>query len=124
MHVPPVARRAAEAISGIGIRYQYPAGGGNRGGERAEDIRLTEGRLYEALRDGRFVLVAPSQVDVGGRTDRVRPVVPAATTEPSSASNTVTLVRPDAYVAWTGDVHDRTGLEGALAAWCGPAVPR
>jgi 2-polyprenyl-6-methoxyphenol hydroxylase-like FAD-dependent oxidoreductase len=124
MRVPLVAQRAAEAISGIGIHYSYPAGGGYRGGQRAEDLRLTDGRLYEALRDGRFALIGPSHVDVGDRVDRVRSVVPAVAAAPSRASDTVTLVRPDAYVAWTGDVRDRAGLEDALAAWCGPAVPR
>jgi 2-polyprenyl-6-methoxyphenol hydroxylase-like FAD-dependent oxidoreductase len=128
MHVPPVAQRAAEAISGLGIHYRYPGGG-----ERANDVRLTDGRLYEALREGRFVLVAPSHVDVGGRADRVRSVVPAAAgvpaapgvpVVPSQAPGTATLVRPDAYVAWTGDVRDRAAIEDALAAWCGPAVPR
>ena len=122
MHVPPVARRVGNAISGIGIRYQYLAGEGYRGGERAEDLRLADGRLYEALRDGRFVLVAPSHVDVSGWAGRVRSVVSAATTVPSPTSDAVTLVRPDAYVAWTGDARDRTGLECALAAWCGPAA--
>jgi 2-polyprenyl-6-methoxyphenol hydroxylase-like FAD-dependent oxidoreductase len=124
MQVPPVARRAADAISGLGIRYRYPAGVGYRGGERAEDIRLSDGRLYEARRDGRFVLVAPSHVDVGGWTDRVRSVVRAEPIVASGAPDTVTLIRPDGYVAWTGDIHDATALDVALAALRGPAVMR
>jgi 2-polyprenyl-6-methoxyphenol hydroxylase-like FAD-dependent oxidoreductase len=27
-------------------------------------------------------------------------------------------------LAWTGEVHDLSGPDGALAAWCGPAMTR
>jgi 2-polyprenyl-6-methoxyphenol hydroxylase-like FAD-dependent oxidoreductase len=79
--------KAAETISGIGIRY------GSHG--RVPDIQLTDGRLYEALRGGRFVLVANDRpADVPAYVHVVKPVTPVA--EPI-------LVRPDGYSAGRGE---------------------
>jgi hypothetical protein len=104
--LPPIARRAARTISGIGVRYP----GAHGAGARAADLPLADGsRLYEALRAGTFVLVGTG-LDAAGWTDRVRVVAPA---EPQAS---VVLVRPDGYVAWTGR---RDGAAAAVAAWCG-----
>jgi 2-polyprenyl-6-methoxyphenol hydroxylase-like FAD-dependent oxidoreductase len=86
LSVPAVARRALGTVSGIGIDYP--------GAPRAADLPLRGGgRLYEALRDGGFVLVAAG---AAGVRDGVRIVEPADPTLPS------TLVRPDAHVAGRG----------------------
>jgi 2-polyprenyl-6-methoxyphenol hydroxylase-like FAD-dependent oxidoreductase len=81
----PAAGRAAATISGIGIQYGKAT--------RVPDMLLSEGRLYEALRGGRFVLVANDQpADVPDHVRVVKPVTPVA--EPI-------LVRPDGYRATT-----------------------
>jgi hypothetical protein len=95
--VPPIAERIAETISGIGVRYAPPRGADRRVGTRASDVLLRDGRrLHEALRGGRFVLLAsgpaggielPSQVDVVERHEAV---------------DRWTLIRPDGYVGWVG----------------------
>jgi 2-polyprenyl-6-methoxyphenol hydroxylase-like FAD-dependent oxidoreductase len=91
LRLPPVARRAAGTISGIGIDYP--------GAPRARDVALRDsGRLYAELRRGKFVLLAPSADDsmVDGWQDRVVPASPVDATMPW------TLVRPDAHIAWRG----------------------
>ncbi|MGW4212245.1 FAD-dependent monooxygenase [Lentzea sp. NPDC004789] len=91
LRLPPVARKAAGTISGIGIDYP--------GAPRAQDVPLQDSRLYEALRDGKFVLVAPDEAKpaIDGAHDRVTLAAPA------DAATPWTLVRPDAHVAWRGD---------------------
>lgn len=99
--VRPAATRAMGMISGIGIAYAPPAGARRPAGRRAPDARLREGRLYELLREGEFVLIAPE-----GRppalpdTAPVSPerLVRATWTDP--ARRTSVLVRPDGYVQW------------------------
>ncbi|MER6915734.1 FAD-dependent monooxygenase [Streptomyces sp. NPDC000594] len=94
--VPPVMRKALGQVSGVGIAYPRPWGAHPLTGRRAPDLRLAEGRLYELLREGRFVLVAPAGVDpldVPAPADTVR-------AHWLSARRTELLVRPDGYVAW------------------------
>jgi hypothetical protein len=107
LRLPPVARKAAGTISGIGIDYpQAP---------RAADVALQDSRrLYEVLRDGRYVLVAPESAGL-----HVSPRVALA--PPADVGMPWTLVRPDAHVAWSG-APDRldaalrhAGLDGKLA---------
>lgn len=99
--LPPVARKIAGTVSGIGIDYPHAP--------RAADVPLRgSGRLYEALRDGRFVLLAAgAPPSVEGWKDRVRVVEPADPALPWA------LVRPDAHVAWRGAPAD---LVSALCA--------
>ena len=86
-----MARKAAGTISGIGIDYPRAP--------RAADVPLMGSRrLYEALRDGRFVLLAPDSAapQLAGLHDRVTLAPPTDTAIPW------TLVRPDAHIAWRG----------------------
>jgi hypothetical protein len=55
-------------------------------------------RLYEVLRDGKFVLLAPdaARSAMDGWHDRVVLAPPVDATMPW------TLVRPDAHIAWRG----------------------
>jgi hypothetical protein len=115
----------SRAVSGIGIAYSTPRGEHRLVGRRAPDIRLVPGkagktRLYEILRDGRFVLLAPASARsaIGRRwSDRVDSAPPAGTTLP------IVLVRPDGYVAWATDetapVSRDAVLRTALTRWCG-----
>ncbi|RSN52053.1 FAD-dependent monooxygenase [Actinomadura sp. WAC 06369] len=122
--VRPIARRAAGAVSGIGIAYPAPRGAHRLTGRRAPDVRLSGGgRLHDLLGDGRFVLVAavndPAVGYLSRRWDgRVRHAVAGG-----PARSTV-LVRPDGYIAWASDetAPDRRAdaIRAALAHWCGP----
>ncbi len=133
--IPVAARTAAREISGIGISYPAPRDAHPLTGKRAADLPLADSRrLYEALRDGRFVLAADTPLPAGaldGYGDRVTPVISVATT------GTTKLVRPDAYIAWaTGNTARRGGdawqeatdehadeIRDALARWCGRPAP-
>ncbi|MFC7531194.1 FAD-dependent monooxygenase [Actinoplanes sp. GCM10030250] len=89
--VPPVVRRAAGVISGVGITYP--------GAPRAADLPLRGGeRLYEALREGKHVLVTATSMQ--GYGDRLRIAAPDVD------SGVAVLVRPDGYVAWQGPAGD------------------
>ncbi|MFF3452750.1 FAD-dependent monooxygenase [Streptomyces sp. NPDC002730] len=94
--VRPAADRAMGMISGIGISYGATRGAHRLTGRRAPDLDLTEGRLYELLRKGEFVLVGPA-----GET----PAAPAAPGRVIRAHwttdrRTALLIRPDGYIAW------------------------
>jgi 2-polyprenyl-6-methoxyphenol hydroxylase-like FAD-dependent oxidoreductase len=125
--IPPAARRLAEAVSGIGIGYPAPRGAHSLTGMRAPDVPLTGGgRLYQALRTGRFVLVTPpdhplppdvAALHANGLSDRLEL---ATLGGPSRAS---VLVRPDAYIAWASEEQDAerraAAIRPALTEWCG-----
>ncbi|MFG3349642.1 FAD-dependent oxidoreductase [Streptomyces sp. NPDC048018] len=89
----PAAARALGQVSGIGISY---AGGARR----VPDLALREGRLYELLRAGEFVLIAPE-----GATPALPRTAPTSAgrairaTWADPARRDTLLVRPDAYTA-------------------------
>ncbi|WP_199752785.1 FAD-dependent oxidoreductase [Actinoplanes sp. ATCC 53533] len=102
LRLPPVARKVAGTVSGIGIDYPHAP--------RAHDVPLRDSRrLYEVLRDGKYVLLAPeaARSAIDGRQDRVVLASPVDTTMPW------TLVRPDAHIAWRGEP---AALRAALQA--------
>ena len=118
-----VPSRAARAVSGLSIAYPTPPGRHELTGQRAPDAPLRRAddgssRLYEALRDGRFVLVRRDDAPVPAAwSDRVGSVTTHAM--PASA----VLVRPDGYVAWAGDEETQAlnaTVRKVLAQWCGP----
>jgi 3-(3-hydroxy-phenyl)propionate hydroxylase len=85
-------------------------------------------RFFKLLHDARPVLLnlgEPGGFDITPGADRVRMVdasyagewelpVLGAVTAP-----TAVLIRPDGYVAWTGD-RTQLGLSDALTTWFGP----
>ncbi|MEV7082724.1 FAD-dependent monooxygenase [Streptomyces sp. NPDC093516] len=114
--VGPARRKAIGTITGIGFRYPAPRGAHRLTGRRVPDVALAGGRLYEALRGGRFVLIAPPEYrDGGGRADRL------AVEHWRSGRGTAVLVRPDGYVAWAADAAEPAAIEEALAAHVGAA---
>ncbi|WP_285686851.1 FAD-dependent oxidoreductase [Actinoplanes sp. NBRC 103695] len=87
-------RMLAGRVSGIGVRYPARGAGAHRwAGRRMPDV----GRLYEQLRDGRFVLVTREPLALGD-TPGVTVVRREALPGPA-----MILVRPDGYVAWASD---------------------
>ncbi|MFE9098424.1 FAD-dependent monooxygenase [Streptomyces sp. NPDC007264] len=111
--VGPVRRRVVGQITGIGYAYAAPRGAHPLAGRRMPDVALTTGRLYEALRGGRFVLVTPEEYEAGGRADRL------AVTHRAGGRRTTVLVRPDGHVAWAAEAPDAAQLEAALVSWTG-----
>ncbi|MER6999955.1 FAD-dependent monooxygenase [Streptomyces sp. NPDC000410] len=97
--VPPVADKAMGMISGIGISYGAERGAHRLTGKRAPDLELTEGRLYELLREGRFVLVTPEGEASGASS---APTAPGPVTRAhwKAPRDTSLLIRPDGYIAW------------------------
>ncbi|MFD7980308.1 FAD-dependent monooxygenase [Streptomyces sp. NPDC059071] len=89
--IRPAAARAMGQISGIGIAY------GPRT-RRIPDLKLREGRLYELLRAGEFVLITPE-----GTTPTLpgtAPVAPDRVIHATWANPTrrvTLLIRPDGY---------------------------
>ncbi len=110
LSLPPVAHKVAGSLSGIGFTYPRKHGADHLVGTRAADIALTDGRLYEALREGKFVLVTAASTAVDGQDDRIR-IVAAADPEQRPM-----LVRPDGYIAWVGP-RGSVNLDAALADW-------
>ncbi|MEW9555882.1 FAD-dependent monooxygenase [Nonomuraea sp. NPDC050783] len=108
---------ARNALSGMAIRYPAPRHAHTWVGRRVPDLELEgkePGRLYEALRGGRFVLSGRTSPPKGW-DDRVMHVVPA------EAGTRDLLVRPDGHLAWAGEQPDHDSLVRALTEWCGPA---
>ncbi|MFF8379626.1 FAD-dependent oxidoreductase [Streptomyces sp. NPDC015661] len=101
--VPPASARAMGMLSGIGISYAPAPGAGRPSGRRAPDVQLREGRLYELLRQGEFVLIAPE-----GATPTLPATAPVTAkhlvrgTWTDPAKTAVALIRPDGYVQWAG----------------------
>jgi 2-polyprenyl-6-methoxyphenol hydroxylase-like FAD-dependent oxidoreductase len=111
----PLRRRVAGQVSGIDYRYAAPRGAYRLVGARVPDLALAGGgRLYEALRGGRFVLVAPYAHEVG--PDRAGRLTAERW---ASDRRTALLVRPDGYAAWAADTADSGEIEAALAAHVG-----
>ncbi|MFF5188156.1 FAD-dependent oxidoreductase [Streptomyces sp. NPDC000345] len=113
----PARRRAVGRLTGIGYRYPAPRGAHRLTGTRVPDVALAGGgRLHEALRGGRFVLITPDAYDDergAARKDRL------AVERWASDRRTALLVRPDGYVAWACGTADASAVEAALAAHVG-----
>ncbi|MFF3557495.1 FAD-dependent monooxygenase [Streptomyces tsukubensis] len=118
--LPPVTRRAIAQVTGVGIAYPAPRGAHPSTGRRVPDLALAQGRLYELLRAGGFVLVTPAYA-----TPVEHPgVIHAHWQTPASGRpprDTELLIRPDGRIAWASRHPDGAGLRAALEKWTGRA---
>jgi 2-polyprenyl-6-methoxyphenol hydroxylase-like FAD-dependent oxidoreductase len=125
VRIGPARRLVVGRLSGLGIAYPGGRDAHPWTGRRAPDLPCGTARLYEVLRDGRFVLVDATAA--GGLAREIPPGLPVTTvrTDPSVERPHVLLVRPDGYVAWAGedgpDVARR--VRDGVARWC-PEVSR
>lgn len=95
--IPAGRRFMAARLSQIGIEYPSLSRGDHRMvGKRMPDVDCGGSRLYELLRDGRFVMVTADGVDIDDSV--VVHAVHHDTQLPAAI-----LVRPDGYVAWADD---------------------
>src|SRR5690606_8245339 len=105
LRVASVRRRAARTVSALGVRYPAPPGAHPAAGRRVPDLPLAPGpagqRLAEALRAGRFVLVAPGSgppADVPLSPGELAPAERVVARRADGHDATL-LVRPDGYLA-------------------------
>lgn len=129
--LPPLRRRLRRTLSGLSVGYPPPRGARVHRwtGKRAPDADLADGRLYQLLRPGRFLLLdrtregAAARATREGWADRVDTVHdPAAVLTGWPA---LVLIRPDGYVAAAADSQEAASRapESALRQWCGSSAP-
>ncbi len=98
LNVGLTQRIMAGRLSGIGIHYPRPRGAHPLTGRRMVDVDCSGKRLYELMRDGRFVVLTRRSLDLDAD-------VTVAVHADLSLPETV-LVRPDGYVAWAGSTAE------------------
>jgi hypothetical protein len=109
--LPRGRRMLGERLSGIGIAYQRERNDDWMVGRRMPDIVCDGKRVYELLRDGKFVLVTASPVQLN-RPD----IVHAIDAHPELPD--AVLVRPDGYVAWASErLPDSAEVAAAIDRW-------
>jgi 2-polyprenyl-6-methoxyphenol hydroxylase-like FAD-dependent oxidoreductase len=109
--LPRGRRLIGERLSGIGIAYPRQRGDDWLAGRRMPDIVCDGKRVYELLRDGKFVLVTAAPVTLDRpdilHTIDAHPELPDAV-----------LVRPDSYVAWASErLPDAAEAAAAVDRW-------
>ncbi|MFJ6520012.1 FAD-dependent monooxygenase [Streptomyces filamentosus] len=133
MDFEEVNRHLIGKITAVDVRYACGGEGGHPlVGRRLRDVPLKEGRLYEAARTGRGLLLdRTGTLAAEGWEDRVDRVVGAdgaaevgaeAGAGAPLAGVPAALLRPDGHVVWVGD--DPAELRARLERWFGaPAAP-
>jgi hypothetical protein len=107
LRLPGAQDRVTGRLTGLGISYPHKRGEHPSVGKRMPDLDLPSGRLYELLRDGRFLLLDGTGQITDDRLTVVR------------YGESAVLVRPDAYVAWASDEPSAVEVRSALSSWLG-----
>jgi hypothetical protein len=108
LRIGPVVTTVAGALSGVSVHYPAPRGAHRLVGSRVPDLSLTgagPGRLYQALRGGRFVAVpgvASGRLDPEAVAAQYGWRGPVSCVTPATPPDSALLVRPDGYLAWAG----------------------
>jgi 2-polyprenyl-6-methoxyphenol hydroxylase-like FAD-dependent oxidoreductase len=111
IRIPRTRRMIAERLSGIGIAYPHSRDEDWLVGRRMPDIECDGKRVYELLREGKFVLVTAMPVELD------RPDIVHAVDKHPELPDAV-LVRPDSYVAWASErMPNTTELSAAINHW-------
>jgi FAD binding domain/Aromatic-ring hydroxylase, C-terminal len=105
LRMPRVRDAVAGSFAGTTLRYP----GSGPVGTRATAIPLIGYRLTELRRTPGFVLVRERGASPAG--------APGLLQSERADGGPAVLVRPDGYVAWTGDSNDRSGWLAALVKW-------
>jgi 2-polyprenyl-6-methoxyphenol hydroxylase-like FAD-dependent oxidoreductase len=109
--IPRTKRMMAERLTGIGIGYPHERGEDRMVGRRMPDIECDGKRLYERLREGKFVLVTAAPVTLD------RPHV-VHTVDKHPELPDAMLVRPDGYVAWASErMPSSSELSAVIDRW-------
>ncbi len=109
--IPRTKRFMAERLTQLGIAYPRAREDNPMVGRRMPDIDCDGTRLYERLREGKFVLVTAAPVDLD-RSDIVQ------TVDRLSGLPDAILVRPDGYVAWASErMPSAAELAVAIDRW-------
>jgi 2-polyprenyl-6-methoxyphenol hydroxylase-like FAD-dependent oxidoreductase len=109
--IPRTKRMMGERLSGIGIAYPHGRDDDWMVGRRMPDIDCDGTRLYERLREGKFVLVTAEPVELD-RPDIVH------TVDKHPELPDAVLVRPDGYVAWASErMPGAAELSAAIVRW-------
>jgi 2-polyprenyl-6-methoxyphenol hydroxylase-like FAD-dependent oxidoreductase len=116
LRVGPTRRRMIGRLTGLGIAYPSRARDAHPWmGRRVPDLSCDGTRLYELLRDGRFVIVDATGSAVDPDRLGARPLHVVRCDSPGTAGlPAVMLIRPDGYIAWADD--DRTDVADQVAA--------
>ncbi|WP_078324166.1 FAD-dependent monooxygenase [Mycobacteroides salmoniphilum] len=119
--IPPIRDRFLGRGTGIGITYAHKTGEHRLVGTRVRDFGSTP-RLYEVMRDGKFVLLDGSGGALAGAAAAWSERVNVLPMNPVVKGPSAILVRPDGYVGWATDadgVRVQRELPSVLQQWLG-----
>ncbi|MGH3955251.1 MAG: FAD-dependent monooxygenase [Mycobacterium sp.] len=119
--IPPIRDRFIGRGTGIGIAYAHKPGEHKMVGTRVRDFGSVP-RLYEVMRDGKFVLLDGSGGELAGAAALWSERVNVLPMNPAVKGPSAILVRPDGYVGWaTGAdaAQVRRELPSVLSQWFG-----
>jgi 2-polyprenyl-6-methoxyphenol hydroxylase-like FAD-dependent oxidoreductase len=113
LRIPRVRDAVAGSFAGTTLRYGHRSGEGSLVGTRATQIPLRHGRITELQRLPGFMFVrdrGAAVVYAGGLPQAER-----------ADGGPAVLVRPDGYIAWSGESADRCAWIETLTRWTGRA---
>lgn len=116
--VPEFSRSLAERLSGLAVTYAPPAPLHPLTGDRAPNLRLTDGStLFALLRSGRHVLLDFTGTPAPPYTPRVLThTAPGPDPRPAWSTVRAALVRPDGHVAWASEQREAEALRAEAHA--------